>query len=98
MTLELVPATTGCKNVETPPRKNDLSCFKSLLVTGHGQAIYAKIRYSVSSTFATGCSYSLPEGPAVKLTFFAPLTGQPVKTRKGPSSEERQETALFAFW
>ena len=22
----------------------------------HGQAIYAKIRYSVSSTFATGCS------------------------------------------
>ena len=24
----------------------------------HGQAIYAKIRYSVSSTFATGCSIS----------------------------------------
>ena len=27
-------ATTTCKNVETLPRKNDLSCFKSLLVTG----------------------------------------------------------------
>ena len=27
-------ATTSCKNVETLPRKNDLSCFKSLLVTG----------------------------------------------------------------
>ena len=26
--------TTSCKNVETLPRKNDLSCFKSLLVTG----------------------------------------------------------------
>ena len=25
--------TTSCKNVETLPRKNDLSCFKSLLVT-----------------------------------------------------------------
>ena len=29
-----VLATTSCKNVETLPRKNDLSCFKSLLVTG----------------------------------------------------------------
>ena len=27
-------ATTSCKNVETLPQKNDLSCFKSLLVTG----------------------------------------------------------------
>ena len=27
-------ATTSCKNVEILPRKNDLSCFKSLLVTG----------------------------------------------------------------
>ena len=27
-------ATTTCKNVETLPRKNDLSYFKSLLVTG----------------------------------------------------------------
>ena len=27
-------ATTSCKNVETLPRKNALSCFKSLLVTG----------------------------------------------------------------
>ena len=81
-------ATTSCKNVETLPRKNDLFCFKSLLVTGlwdiiltsllppiqscssirgrgtsqaqdHGQAVYAKIRYSVSSTFATGCSLHL---------------------------------------
>ena len=26
-------ATTSCKNVETHPQKNDLSCFKSLLVT-----------------------------------------------------------------
>ena len=91
-------ATTSCKNVETLPRKNDLSCFKSLLVTGlwdtiltsllppiqkcsskfwawscivsnlitggggntstkdHGQANYAKRRYSVSSTFAIGCN------------------------------------------
>ena len=88
-------ATTSCKKVETLPRKNDLSCFKLLLVTGlwdkiltsllppiqscsskfwvwsciarnfdkgggsqaqdHGHGIYAKIRYSVSSTFATGC-------------------------------------------
>ena len=29
--LKEVP-TTSCKSVETPPRKNDLSCFKSLLV------------------------------------------------------------------
>ena len=28
------PATTSCKNVEKLPRKNNLSCFKSLLVTG----------------------------------------------------------------
>ena len=27
-------ATTSCKNVETLPQKNDLSCFKLLLVTG----------------------------------------------------------------
>ena len=27
-------ATTSCKNVETLSRKNNLSCFKSLLVTG----------------------------------------------------------------
>ena len=27
-------ATTKCKNVETLPRKSDLSCFKSLLVIG----------------------------------------------------------------
>ena len=27
-------ATTSCKNVKTLPRKNDLSCFKSLLITG----------------------------------------------------------------
>ena len=81
-------ATTSCKNVETLPRKNDLFCFKSLLVAGlwdiiltsllppiqscssirgrgtsqaqdHGQAVYAKIQYSVSSTFATGCSLHL---------------------------------------
>ena len=32
--LGLFTATTSCKNVETLPRKNDLSCFKSLLVTG----------------------------------------------------------------
>ena len=31
--ISLVP-TTSCKNVETLPRRNDLSCFKSLLVTG----------------------------------------------------------------
>ena len=30
--LKEVP-TTSCKNVETLPRKNDLPCFKSLLVT-----------------------------------------------------------------
>ena len=30
----LVAATTSCKNVETLSRKNNLSCFKSLLVTG----------------------------------------------------------------
>ena len=27
-------ATTSCKNAETLPRKNDLSCFKSLLFIG----------------------------------------------------------------
>ena len=98
--IKLVSATTSCKNVETLPCKNDLSYFKSLLVTGlwdiilswpsslpfklvppsfeHGDglvyvasnfdngwrgdhkhkimAIYAKIWYGVSSTFATGCS------------------------------------------
>ena len=39
----------------------------------HGQAIYAKIRYSVSSTFATGCSsvYLVRIPPINK---FSPLT------------------------
>ena len=32
--LLFVDATTSCKNDETLPRKNDLSYFKSLLVTG----------------------------------------------------------------
>ena len=32
--IDFTNATTSCKNVETLPRKNDLSCFKSLLVTG----------------------------------------------------------------
>ena len=96
--IKLVSATTSYINVETLPCKNDLSYFKSLLVTGlwdiilssllppiqtcsskfwawwwsciasnfdNGwrgdhkpkiMAIYAKIWYSVSSTFATGCS------------------------------------------
>ena len=34
MTCGLVHATTSCQNVETLPRKNDLSCCKLLLVTG----------------------------------------------------------------
>ena len=34
MTSGLVNATTSCKNDETLTRKNDLSRFKSLLVTG----------------------------------------------------------------
>ena len=96
--IKLVSATTSCKSVETLPCKNDLSHFKSLLVTrlwdvilssllppiqscsskfwtwwwsciasnfvdgwrgDHKHkimAIYAKIWYSVWSTFATGCS------------------------------------------
>ena len=96
--IKLVSATTSCKSVETLPCKNDLSYFKSLLVTrlwdiilssllppiqscsskfwtwwwsciasnfvdgwrGDRKhkimAIYAKIWYSVWSTFATGCS------------------------------------------
>ena len=32
--IDFTNATTSCKNVETLPRKNDLSCFKSFLVTG----------------------------------------------------------------
>ena len=32
--LSNLPASTSCKNVETLSRKNNLSCFKSLLVTG----------------------------------------------------------------
>ena len=31
----------------------------------HGQAIYAKIQYSVSSTFATGCSSPSDEGASL---------------------------------
>ena len=31
-----------------------------------------QIRYNVSSLFATGCSFSLPEKQAVKMIFFAP--------------------------
>ena len=31
-----------------------------------------QIRYNVSSLFATGCSFSLPEKQAVKIIFFAP--------------------------
>ena len=33
-TLNSLHATTSCKNVETLPWKNDLSCCKSLLLTG----------------------------------------------------------------
>ena len=94
--LKLQPVAKTC-SVETLRRENDLSWFKSLLVTGlwakiltsllppfkvvppsfehslvllatlirgggglqaqdHKQAICAKIRYGVSSTFAAGCS------------------------------------------
>ena len=31
--VQINVATTTCKNVETLPQKNDLSCFKSLLVS-----------------------------------------------------------------
>ena len=36
-------ATTSCKNVETHPQKNDLSCFKSLLVTRLWDIILASL-------------------------------------------------------
>ena len=36
----------------------------------HGQAIYAKIRYSVSSTFATGCSTCEAEETKALVSFF----------------------------
>ena len=97
-------ASTSCKTVETLPQRNDLPCFKSLLVPGlwdiiltsllppiqsfehgfvllailirggggsqaqdHGQAIYAKIRYSVSSTFTTGCCSQVTMRPMASL-------------------------------
>ena len=60
-------ATTSCKNAETLPRKNDFSCFKSLLVTGlwditltsllpHFQSCCSKfwVRSCIASNFDKG--------------------------------------------
>ena len=41
--------TTSCKNVETLRRKNDLSCFKSLLVTGLRGIILTSLLPSIQS-------------------------------------------------
>ena len=40
-------ATTSCKNVETLPRRNGLSCFKSLLVTGLRDIILTSLPFKV---------------------------------------------------
>ena len=42
----------------------------------HGQAIYAKIRYSVSSTFATGCSTVYSKASLVLSSFHKRRTRQ----------------------
>ena len=42
-------ATTSCKNVETLPRKNNLSCFKSLLVTGLWDVILTSLLPPIQS-------------------------------------------------
>ena len=42
-------ATTSCKNVKTLPRKNDLSCFKSLLITGLWDIILTSLLPSIQS-------------------------------------------------
>ena len=46
-TLNSLHATTSCKNVETLPWKNDLSCFKSLLVTGLWGIILTSLPFKV---------------------------------------------------
>ena len=40
---------TSCKNVKTLPRKNDLSCFKSLLITGLWDIILTSLLPSIQS-------------------------------------------------
>ena len=47
-------ATTSCKNVETLPRKNDLSCFKSLLVTGLWDIILTSLLPPIQSFLHKG--------------------------------------------
>ena len=42
-------ATTSCKNVETLSRKNNLSCFKSLLVTGPWDIILTSLLPPIQS-------------------------------------------------
>ena len=47
-------ATTSCKNVETLPRKNDLSCFKSLLVKGLWDIILTSLLPPIQSFLHKG--------------------------------------------
>ena len=60
--------TTSCKNVETLPRKNDLFCFKSLLVTGLWDIILTSLlppSQSCSSIRGRGTSQAQDHGQAI---------------------------------
>ena len=61
-------ATISCKNVETHPQKNDLSCFKSLLVTGLWDIILTSLLpliQSCSSVRGRGTSQAQHPGQAI---------------------------------
>ena len=51
-------ATTSCKNVETLPRKNDLSCFKLPLVTGLWDIILTSLLPPIQSCSSKSWAWS----------------------------------------
>ena len=62
--------TTGCKNVETLPRKTDLSCFKSLLVTGLWDIILTSLLPPIQS-----CSSKFWAWSCIASNFDKPVEG-----------------------
>ena len=63
--------TTSCKNVETLPRKNNLSCFKSLLVTGLWDITLASLLPPIQ-----GCSSRFSAWSCIVSNFFKKWRGE----------------------
>ena len=64
----------------------------------HGQAIYAKIRYSVSSTFATGCSMKTEDESKINRFYKQKFQIIFVFTTIQTSSQNRQSNETINFF